>query len=382
VKYRAAWLVVGADDAGGMLTVSSPAAGDAVTSPLTVSGPGFGVDEGVTVQVVAADTGPLGAAAHTQFGNGTTTWSTSVTFTPSTARTAGVVVTDVSNADGLPGRVAVVPVRMATSSTSYPTQFVGIKNGRVMLFASSSGAAVRYLTTQQPGGGAGDPQVEGSTVYYVQGNGTCANTLMSVPLSGGSTQQVASPDSGYAIAGYALSPDGTKTALFESACAGTAQPQGKLVTVDAGSTTTIATFPSFPPTIIGDPSWEPDGVHLDAFVRGGNGGGVTRYDTSAPSSAPAPRCNDAGAPPQSFLEVDASGTLWFTNFTGSATEIRRCAATGSTVAVTIPTRQAADLDVAADGSGVLVTDVNGTVWRWSPGGKAVKLSTDATQVSW
>src|SRR3954447_15294604 len=51
VKYGKAWIVTGATDDSGLLRITSPAAGAAVTSPLVASGPGGGIHRAAAVQV-------------------------------------------------------------------------------------------------------------------------------------------------------------------------------------------------------------------------------------------------------------------------------------------------------------------------------------------
>src|SRR5205085_12084208 len=59
VKYGKAWIVTGATDDSGLLRITSPAAGAAVTSPLVASGPGGGVHRAARVQVRDATTPTL-----------------------------------------------------------------------------------------------------------------------------------------------------------------------------------------------------------------------------------------------------------------------------------------------------------------------------------
>jgi hypothetical protein len=395
LHFGNAWLVVGADDAAGLLTVTSPAPGEPVSSPLAVSGPGFGVDEAIRVQLVTLHGGPLGGTGHASFGGGTPKWSTTVTFPSSPDPAGGIVVIDDSPADGLPGRIAVVPVRFDTTAATYPGQFVGIKNGRVTLFTSRNGAALKYLTEQQPGGGAGDPQLStsGDLVYFIQGSGTCSNALMSVTTGGNhDVRRVAAPDSGYAMSGYAAGPAGQFT-FYETACSGSTSPQARLVTVDARGQRTAIDFPSQPPMVVADPSFEPPAQLqlLDAIVRTGNSATLARYDVGN-DTAPIPSRNacpdyDINKGMPLALETDGRGRTWFATQTGSSMAVVECSP-GEHLVKTVfsiaGNDQPADVDVTSDGSAVLLTDVHGKVWRWTEGGQPVQLSPSVplTQVSW
>jgi hypothetical protein len=389
-RYGKAWLVLGATDAGGFLKVASPASGARITSPVTVSGPGFGADEAVQVDVRAIGATFLTASrGQAQFGSGVPTWSTTTTFSPPADPRGAVVVIEDSEADGGPGRIAVTGVRFATDTTGYPAYFYAVKDDRVTKFSARTGASVSYLTQPEPGGGASDPQVVGDRVYYLSGSGTCANALKSVPTTGGASTLVASPRVGYVISSYAVTSDQQKTALFETSCLGTDTPRGLLVSSDRGSSQShTVNFDSFPPQVVGDPSWEPDSIHLDAIVQTGTAAHGARYDAFAAKDwgDSVTLCSSGGADgfPEA-VETDSSGAQWFAKRTGDAIAVERCIGTTPRVMFTVTgNRQPADLDVAGSGGAALVTDTDGHVWRWTQGGSVVQLSpkTTFTQLSW
>jgi hypothetical protein len=400
VKFGSAWIVIGADDPQHLLKLSSPKPGVLATSPLTVTGPGFGVDEAVQLDVRDAKAPISFGTGHASFGNGVAQWSSTVAFGQPGGSDGVLVGLERSMADGGPQRLVALPLQFGDASgSSTPQYFYAIKNSRVTKFASSSGAAIGYLTSPQPGGGASDPQLSetGEQVYYLQGGGTCANALMSVSTAAVDTppppQSVASPDTGYVIAGYAVGPapaaaDGNQTsalAVFETACSGTTSPQAKLVSTTTTGQKHVIDFPSVPPGIEGDPSFEPgtpsasDVRYLDAFVRTGNSGYLTRYDiahdtTSTPSRNACPAYDvNTGLP--KALEVTTAGELWFAVQTGQSMQVVHCAAGHAAVAFTIPGNDTpADVDVTSGGGAVLLTDIAGKVWRWDGSGTATQLS--------
>ena len=389
-KFGKAWLVLGADDARGNLAISSPAAGAAVTSPVTVSGPGFGVDEAVQVDVRAIGAPWLTASrGQASFGNGVTRWSTTVAFSPPADPRGAVVVVDNSMADGGPGRIAVTPVTFAPESTGYPAYFYGVKNNRVTKFSARSGAAISYLTG--PGLGAvSDPHLARDRVYYLSGAASaCANALRSVPIDGGASTLVATPKPGYAITSFAVTPDNAKTALFETSCVGTATPRGLLVSTDNGSAQShTVPFDSFPPELIGDPAWEPDGTHLDVAVVTGMNAAAFRFDaftakTWTDGNGPCAGNGNVRGRPQ-VVDVDTSGAVWVGLESGDAIDVERCLAGTPQLMFTVAKAGPADIAVAGSGTAVLVTDSAGHVWRWTQGGTVTRLSPSVpvTQLTW
>src|SRR5207302_8902730 len=114
VHFDQAWLVVGANDAEGNLTLSNPRPAQKLTSPAVVAGPGFGVDESVQVDVrTVSGIARTGQLPTVGFGNGVPEWSTTVPFSAADSRGA-VVVVELSAADGGPARITAVGVNFAT----------------------------------------------------------------------------------------------------------------------------------------------------------------------------------------------------------------------------------------------------------------------------
>lgn len=393
-KFGKAWIVVGADDPNRQLSVTSPIAGTQVTSPLVVGGPAYGVDEAVRVSVwsLTGDASPT-TSATASFGNGSPPWSASVSFNVPSDPTGAVVVLEPSAADGGPGRITVVGVRFNTAeAVDYPKIFYGVKNGRVTTFLSRTGASLSYLTVAQPGTTTSDPQLVGTDVYYLQGGGVCGNALMSIPATGGQTQTIVTSNAGYTISSFAVSADGTRIATFQSACAVTpAQPQGLLVAQVRGTTQShTVNFQSFPPMVVGDPTWLPDNTHLIAVVQTGTQADVRSYDAFGSrswddSTAACSGFNPSGSGLPRAVHVDNTGALWFTTQTGNSMDVVRCVGgTATTVFSVTGNDTPEDLAVTGNGDAALVTDVNGSVWRWSKAGGLVHLapSVPLRDVSW
>ena len=382
-RFGKAWLVLGARDATGYLKVASPAAGDSITSPVTVSGPGFGADEAVDVDVRAIGAPFLTATrGHSQFGNGVPNWSTTVSFGPAADVRGAVVAIENSAADGGASRITVVGVNFADTSAGYPAYFYGVKNDRVTKFSARTGAAISYLTAPAAGT-VSDPQLVGDRVYYLSGVGTCVGAIKSVPLAGGSPTTVATADPGYGITGFGVSDPKVNT-FYENACVPGASPQARLVvntTVgDTHQATTRTDFPSVPPGVVADPTWDADGQHFDAILATGTQAQLARYDGYNPPTAPGDNvaaCAGFGAADRQPLaaQFDANGYLWVATRSGSSIDVVRCVGSTARVMFSVAGNRApADVDVAGGGDAVLVTDTDGHVWRWTMGGNVEQLS--------
>jgi hypothetical protein len=390
VHFDKAWLVVGATDPNGDLRLSNPRPGQTLTSPAVVAGPGYGVDEAVSIDVRSlSGIDRTGAAPTASFGNGVPEWSTTVAFSAPDPRGAVVVVSP-SAADGGPGRILVTGVNFATvQPASYPQYFYGVKNGRVAKFSARNGASISYLTPPEPGGGASDPQLVGDQVFYLAGGGTCVNELRSVPAAGGTSTSVATPDPGYVIAGFGMHGP-TTVAMFETACApGPAQPQGLLVSRQLGTSTSHAiTFQAFPPQVVGDPTWTSDGTYVVTVVRTGTQSQVRQYDAFAAKSwddVTLPCGHDWSVGLPTATQVDAAGTPWFAEQTGDGMTVLRCTGGTAQPAFSVAgTDTPADIAVAGNGQAVLLTDTAGAVWRWNAGGSVTELHPSAPQpaVTW
>ena len=391
--FDSSWIVTGATDGGGLLTITSPRTGDKVGTPLLVTGPDYGVDESVQLTVVSLHSaGPL-ATTHVSFGSDNRSWSQKLRFTPPADPVGAVVAYETSAADGGPQRLAVTAVRFATptvQAAGYPRYFYGVKNGRIAKLASRNGATVSYVTDPQPGGGASDPQLVGSSVFYLSGSGTCANALTSIPTSGGTSQIVATSNAGYVVTSYAVSADGKNVALFETACQPTSgQPQGLLVSSVRGTATShTIQFQAFPPMVVGDPAWESDGQHLDAVLRTGNEAGPVRWNAFTDNSSTDGKqsCTTPLQGMPTALALDASGQQWVALQTGSALAVVRCSGDTISTAFSVPgTFTPADLAVTADGQAVLVSDSDGALWRWTTGSAApaqLSPTVPQQQISW
>jgi hypothetical protein len=404
--YDKSWIVIGASDPQSLVSFSSPSPGATVTTPLTVTGPAFGVDEVVRLDVRDATSTTSYGTDTASFGNGSGQWAGRIDFSRPPAPIGVLVAVDISAADGGPTRIAAEQVRFAPAAPHQaPQYFYAVKSNRITQFASRTGDPTKYLTSEQPGGGVSDPQLYEDEIYYLQGAGTCANSVMAVSTSangGAKGEVVASSDQGYVIAWYAAAPKPsalsgnpvTPVAVYETACDPANNPQAKLVLRDAAGATRSIAYPSVPPGLATDPSFDPwtgaPPQFLDGYVRTGNEGYIARYDVADTTTPTPTRSACSGLGPEdgqpAALEVDAGGTLWVALRTGSSMDVMRCAA-GSRpkLAFTIAGNdQPADIDVTSDGSAVLLADDNGKVWRWDGSGNPEELSnsTPLDHVTW
>ena len=400
VKYGDAWLVTGADDPAAApykLKISAPAPGEEISSPVTVSGPGFGVDEAADVQV-------RDAATPTKLGNNFASWgdqpewSTTVEFGAAPNPVGVVMALETSQADGGPQRLAAVQVRFNVTAqpvTGAP-YFYGVKDGRITKFSARTGAAIKYLTPEEPGGGASAPQLirqvssspARSGIFYLRGGGTCVNSISFVSTDGsGAEESVASPDEGYVIQSFAT--DGTRFTIYEIACFPDMEPQAKLTTRAPSDAPGPIRFTAVPPGIEGDIAYGPDSTKmLNAFVRTGTQGYLAKYDLYNDRTATPERNACAGYDVNRGIPVGATsmtGSLWFAIDAGDIIEVIRCTKGTPTVVTTIPSgRGPADLSVSPGSSAVLVSDNAGRVWRWEDGSaeRLSDLSVPLDDITW
>jgi hypothetical protein len=385
-KYAKSWIVVGATDAFGALSFSSPAAGSTISSPVAVTGSGVGADEQAQIQVRDADTPTeLGRAS---VGLGTPSWSTSVTFTPPTAGVGVLVAVDYSPATGDALRIAAQRVDFGTDAHSTAAgggAFYGVQSGNVTRFDAATGKAEGQVLDASSGGDTvSEVHLLGGTLFYTTGPVNCPDVIQSMPIEGGTTSTVATATPGYEVTGFGVRADEDDIAYFERGC-GSRAGKGSLVFKDLTTDRmTKIVFPSLPPLIEGDPVWESDGVHVDAFVRTGNLGYLARYDSASGDNAQ-PNTNacpgfdiDAGLP--GAIATGPDGTLWVASQTGTSMQVVSCTGTKPTNEFTVNgSNTPTSLSIKADGS-VLLTDSSGKVWSWNAKGEATQLP-DATGVS-
>src|SRR5438270_3420244 len=226
-RFGKAWLVTGAADPNGNLKVSSPTAGTHVSSPLTVTGPAYGVDESIRVDVATIGTRFSAASGQASFGNGSAPWSTSVAFAPPADPRGAIVVTEDSAADGGPARIVVNGVTFDNAQTGYPAYFYAVKNNRITKFSARNGAAISYLTPPELAPTTvSDTQVDGDQVYFL-GGPSCVNSIQSVPVTGGDPTTVATADPGYEISGYSVGGSPKVNTFYETACVPNTSPAAR-----------------------------------------------------------------------------------------------------------------------------------------------------------
>ena len=353
-KRTGLWWVTGAS--ADYLSVTQPAAHDGIGSPVTLSGRITGVDESVRGEVRDADGKVLGSA-FVGGGGQDSPWSVQVTYS---GAPAAVVAWTASALDGAPQRVVVVPVSAAaspagpgepTGSGSYPATVVGAVSARIAVLSSTDGTLVRYLTDRQPGGGDSDPRVVGDQVYFLRGGGTCANSVMRVPLAGGTATSVYAPQ-GATVGGYDVSSSGDLVMTLESCTDAGAQ---KVLVMGADGRSNSTAFRPSPPMVVGNPSWAPDGRHVAAVVRTGNLAGVSVWDAWAMTTITSggTTCGPQGDMP---VAVTYDGDRLVAAYgTGGQVEVRSCSTGG--VVFTVGANDVSGLD--SDGHGHLVTTLLG-----------------------
>ena len=357
VKYHQAWIVTGASDPHGYLTLSSPTAGATVGSPLTVSGPGFGVDEVAKVELRDAETPKLIADAPTDgFGNGTAEWSTTLSFSQPASDVGVVVAMTFSAADG--GIAKLAAEKVVFDQTPPPpsagASFYGVQGGVIERF-DSSGKAQGPVAGSDSSGTVFEVKSYDGTLYFTAREADCLSKLYSLPPGGDVPVVIATADAGYGIVGFDLTADRTGLTYFESGC-GDLAGKGKLVFENptTGDRETVANFPSEPPSIIGDPVWERGGFRIDAYLRTGMQGHLATYNQTADGGW-TPFTNacgeyDPATQLTGALTTDPTGRLWFAGQTGQSMQVLSCKDGQPNVELTIPVNGSPS-SLAVDGSG-------------------------------
>jgi hypothetical protein len=142
---------------------------------------------------------------------------------------ASVAVTcGVAAANSAAGSAAVRGSARSVSAARAPTTFVAISAAaptRLARYSATTGRLLKFLTSPEPGGGVGAPELSanGRTVVFARADGTCAYTIDTVPASGGA-EQVLIPMTGSGATaafpfGASLSPDGRYMLYSLTPCA-------------------------------------------------------------------------------------------------------------------------------------------------------------------
>jgi hypothetical protein len=206
-----------ADVSGTDLTVTSPKAGAAVVSPLSVTGRITGVDENVQLRLLSTAGKEL-AAAGAPAGTAVP-WSATLTWSASDWTSGAVVGVTRSPRDGSVNRVVLVPVTRATGATT--SSFAGLVDGHVSLFDGTTGDLLRQLT--YPPAGTRDVWASwsGGTLTWVRTKGAsvCVDELDQ--LKDGTPSTVLKSTTAH-LASPALSPSGGLLAWVEQPCDGSA----------------------------------------------------------------------------------------------------------------------------------------------------------------
>ncbi|MGI8697658.1 MAG: Gmad2 immunoglobulin-like domain-containing protein [Mycobacteriales bacterium] len=370
------------------LAITAPEIAAPVRSPLAVEGTITGVDESVRVELrTLGRAAPISAPAAAMGGTGTP-WQTSVSFPAPPSGTATLVArTDSAAGDGVV-QIAARPVLFGAAPAAYPPSFVAASAGRIAVFDSTTGRLLRYLTTQQPGGGDSEPTVTADRrwVYYVHGNGTCSAGILRVPYAGGSAEPVV--NAGGAVDSIGVGANGQRVAFLRHACDSSASA---LVTMDRSTRTERSIqITSEPPGFLGKPSWAPDGRHLAITVTGGvQFQDVRIFDTTTATtvadgkSVPCPANQPCR---QSSPGYDLSGRLAYLVDHGSGgTMVRLDNGRLTTLfALSSSTLQSA-VDIDSSGAAAiwreLHADSTSTLMRWG-GGKPNPIPGSAEAPAW
>jgi hypothetical protein len=198
------------------LKLLAPGAGEAVSSPTTVTGRITGVDEHVNLALVT-QAGATVATGGTQAGSALP-WTAQLSWTDTSWSHGAIVARTFSAKDGTLNRLTALPVMRGSDMVG---AFAGVRNGRVELFDGTTGAFVRHLT--YPPAHTVDSEVAYSngTLVWVRTSGTCASGIHRI--EGGRTTTLLAPGP-FDVRGVAVSADGRTTASLRIPCRGVSGP--------------------------------------------------------------------------------------------------------------------------------------------------------------
>ena len=361
-----------------------------ITSPVHVAVEAEGT---LTVEVWSARrTTPYGSATATDDGQNRV--EVDVAFSGTTGG-VGMLVARQTASDGGPAKLTAVPVLLpggppVVSAARYPASFVGVADGRIATFDSTTGRRLRWLTSRQPGGGDSEPVLAGDTVFYVHGTGTCSAEIRRVPVQGGTPTRVVGGLPG-AAAQVAVSADAKMLAWVQSNCAG----GGELKTLDLRTGKVRDFAIAGPPTVEGKPAWAPDDRHL-ALRYGHSAGGANGYPVVLLDTATATSLEDAkpipstGGCDQGRPAYTPRGSLLFVTCDGTRAAVVRLANRTLVPLFSVPggdvrvTDVITSVDVSSTGVVVVeVADRDGAprIMRWT-GGPPVTIETTASSPTW
>ena len=92
--------------------------------------------------------------------------------------------------------VTPTPATAGVTAADFPADFIGVSPAStastavVAVYSATDGHLIRKLTVPMPGGGMGYPRLspDGHTVIFSRGQGSCAQTIDTVPVRGGREQ--------------------------------------------------------------------------------------------------------------------------------------------------------------------------------------------------
>jgi len=211
------------------LTITSPKAGDRITSPTSVTGRAGQPDEHVSLQLRAQAGNVLGqdgAQAGREL-----PWTASLSWSDQSWSHAAVVGVTRSAKDGSLTRLVAVPVLRGTAAPS--SSFAALVDGHVSLFDAANGQRIRQLT--YPPSGKQDIQAawaDGSLAWVrVDRDRECDNELDR--LVAGKASKVASSTSRM-FDSVSLSPNGDLLGWVETPCGNPQPAPSELVLTSQG----------------------------------------------------------------------------------------------------------------------------------------------------